>query len=182
MSEIKQTIEQRLQAPFRLSELEFRVQSKGVSNKGKPWCLVLTYVTNRAIQDRLDSVFGCMRWTNEFKDSKDGVVECGIGVYSDLMKRIIWKWDGAGNPPARKGMSAGDLIKGGRSMAMKRTAVQWGVGRYLYKLPASFVVVQSGRNGEHNESFTPKTGGATIWGSWDNPVIPKWAMHADDLK
>ena len=31
-------------------------------------------------------------------------------------------------------------VKGGLSNAMKRAGVQWGIGRYLYKLPTTFAI------------------------------------------
>ena len=41
------------------------------------------------------------------------------------------KWDAAENTQV-------EAVKGGRSGAMKRAAVQWGIGRYLYNLEEGF--------------------------------------------
>ena len=37
-----------------------------------------------------------------------------------------------------------ERVKGGLSNAMKRAGVQWGIGRYLYKLPTTFANFESG--------------------------------------
>ena len=44
-----------LRTPFPEEDIEWRVQQQGLS-KGLPWALVLAYVTNRAIMDRLDEI------------------------------------------------------------------------------------------------------------------------------
>ena len=46
-----------LRIPFLEDDIEWRIQQQGLSN-GMPWALVLAYVTNRAIMDRLDEVVG----------------------------------------------------------------------------------------------------------------------------
>ena len=46
-----------LRIPFPEEDIEWRIQQSGLSN-GMPWALVLAYVTNRAIMDRLDDVVG----------------------------------------------------------------------------------------------------------------------------
>ena len=51
-------LEQKLQAPFPPEDIEWRAQSSGYDKSGQPWALIMPYVTNRAIQERLDDVFG----------------------------------------------------------------------------------------------------------------------------
>ena len=50
-----------LNEPFKNEDIEWRIQSSGEKN-GKPWAKVLAYVQARAIQERLDSVFGVLGW------------------------------------------------------------------------------------------------------------------------
>ena len=64
--EIKK-IMQELQKPFRPDELEVRV---GSTTKDKTRGIALVYVTNRAIQNRLDEIFSPFGWKNEFKQWK----------------------------------------------------------------------------------------------------------------
>ena len=118
-----------LKVPFSPSDIEWRVSRGGVKN-GKPWAIVLAYVTNRAIQDRLDSVAGPANWKNEYTSAPDGGILCGLSIKID--GEWVTKWDGAENTQV-------EAVKGGLSGAMKRAAVQWGIGRYLYNLTETFV-------------------------------------------
>jgi len=51
----------KLKNVFPPEDIEWRVQSSGEKN-GKPWALVLAYITNRAIMDRFDEVCGPGNW------------------------------------------------------------------------------------------------------------------------
>ena len=88
--------------------------------------LAVPYITNRAIMDRLDQACGPANWRNEFAQGPDGGVLCGISIRVD--GEWVTKWDGAPNTDI-------ESIKGGLSSSMRRAAVQWGVGRYLYRIP-----------------------------------------------
>lgn len=119
---------------FRDTELEWRLQSCGITSKGKPWAKALVYVTNRAIMNRLDEVVGPENWKNEFRNWKEVGGQqgqlCGISI--KIGDEWVTKWDGAQ-------CSEFEPIKGGLSDAMKRAAVQWGIGRYLYEIPGGLV-------------------------------------------
>ena len=82
----------------------------------------MPYVTNRAIQNRLDDVMGPDRWHNEFKPwhstGKRESQLCGISLYFEE-RGWITKWDGAEDSDI-------EPIKGGLSDSMKRAANQWG--------------------------------------------------------
>jgi hypothetical protein len=142
------TIKQ-LQAPFKPDEVEWRV---GVTSSDKTKGLVLAYVTNRAIQNRLDEVFGVFGWKNEFREwKKDGQL-CGISVNHE--GEWITKFDGADD-------SNMEATKGGLSDAMKRAAYQWGIGRYLYELPNVWMPIK-------------KQGSSYVL--TDTPKLPAWAL------
>lgn len=130
-----------LKKPFKEADLEWRVGRSGIGKSG-PWAKVLVYVTNRAIQDRLDEVCGPGNWENEFTKGPDGGVVCGIGIRVQTGEGAYhhaWKYDGAEN-------SEIESIKGGLSNAMKRAAVQWGIGRYLYDIHELWAdITQNGR-------------------------------------
>ena len=72
-------IMQAFQRPFAASEVEWRVQRCGIT-KGRPWAFVLCYVTNRAIQNRLDEVVGLGNWRNEFIRWSDTSTLCGLSI------------------------------------------------------------------------------------------------------
>lgn len=148
-----------LQEFFAADEIEWRLQQAGEKN-GKVWAICVPYVTNRAIQQRLDETVGPGRWRNEFRPGPGGGVLCGISLKVD--GEWVTKWDGAENTDIEE-------VKGGLSGAMKRAAVQWGIGRYLYRLDEAFANVHEGG----------KLRGKTKDGKpfrWDPPQLPAWAL------
>lgn len=156
----------KLRDPFAPTDIEWRLQSAGEKN-GRIWAKVLAYVTNRAIQDRLDEVVGPPNWRNEYTKAPEGGVLCGISIKID--GEWVTKWDGAENTDI-------EAVKGGLSSAMKRAAVQWGIGRYLYNLEEGFAVIheQGSYSGRTKESAKGKNDGK--WFKWDPPTLPNWAL------
>lgn len=148
-----------LQAYFAPDEIEWRVQQAGEKN-GRPWAIAVPYVTNRAIQSRLDEVVGPENWRNDFRPGPDGGVMCGISLR--VGGEWVTKWDGAENTDV-------EGVKGGLSGAMKRAAVQWGIGRYLYALDETFAHVHDGGR------LRGKTRDGTSF-RWDPPELPAWAL------
>lgn len=167
-NDILKQIEDRLQAPFPEKDIEWRVHHTGKSN-GRQWAMVLAYVDNRAIQNRLDEVFGPGGWKNEFHDFRGGVlctISCKVG------DEWISKTDGA--EPTQF-----ESFKGGLSSAMKRAGVQWGIGRYLYDLPQTFVEVYPQKPDHPDAKFIrdDKTG---VRGYWIPPKLPDWALPENE--
>ena len=76
------TIQAELSKPFAPEDLEWRLQQ--VEENGK-WGIAVPYVTNRAIQARLDDVVGPDGWYNEYKPwhgaGKKEAQLCGISIY-----------------------------------------------------------------------------------------------------
>lgn len=147
------TIQRELAKPFAPEDLEWRLQ-RTVEIKGDMVGIAVPYVTNRAIQNRLDSVVGPENWYNDFKpwhrftmkvksdyDPKQSVDKevisqlCGIAIYFEERKEWVMKWDGAENSDI-------EPAKGGLSDSMKRAAGQWGIGRVLYNMDSVFVDVE----------------------------------------
>ena len=120
---------------FPLSDIEFRV---GTLNKEKTKGIVLAYIDNRAVQNRLDEVCGEGNWKNEYKEWKGMHQLCGLSINVD--GEWITKWDGADD-------TAFESVKGGLSDSMKRAASMWGIGRYLYEIPNVWAeVIPSGNS------------------------------------
>jgi hypothetical protein len=117
---------------FPAHEWEWRVDSSGTKGNGEPWCRVVPYIQNRAIQNRLDEVCGPENWHNEFKEWKLKGQLCGISIFNAALGEWVTKWDGADDTDFQS-------TKGGLSSSMKRAAVQWGIGRHLYELDAVYV-------------------------------------------
>lgn len=126
-------LRQALAAPFSNRDIEWRISA---TTQDKLKGLAVPYVTNRAIQNRLDSTVGIDGWQNEFRPWKDGKAQlCGISIYFQQQKQWLTKWDGADD-------SDFESVKGGLSDSMKRAAVEWGVGRYLYGMTQIWVKVE----------------------------------------
>jgi len=133
-----------LTAPLTTHEIEWRVQSQ--TKDGKK-IIVVPYITNRCVMQRFDDQFGWDRWHNDIKEVQDGFL-CTISVVLPEGE-IVRKTDGA----SRTGI---EPIKGGISDAMKRCAVQFGLGRALYDFPKVFI--------ETTDKYIP---------NWATPLLDK---------
>jgi hypothetical protein len=96
--------------------------------------MALAYVDARAIQDRLDDVLGVDGWQDEYECLPDGSVVCRLRLR--LGNEWITKMD-VGGPSEQP--DSGDRMKAAFSDALKRAAVKFGIGRYLYRLPAQWL-------------------------------------------
>ena len=125
----------KLREPFRKEELEFRV---GATNNDKSMGLALAYVQARAIQNRLDELFGVDGWTVSYKEISAGFI-CSLSI--KINDRWVTKEDGAG-------MTEYESVKGGISNAFKRVASSgFGIGRYLYNAKKKWYPIrQQGRS------------------------------------
>lgn len=128
-------IQAALARPFAPEDLEWRLQQ---TFEDKMRGIAVPYVTNRAIQNRLDEVVGPENWYNDYKPwhgtgRKEAQI-CGISIYFEG-RGFVTKWDGAEDSDI-------EPVKGGLSDSMKRAAVQWGIGRVLYSMDTVFVDVE----------------------------------------
>jgi len=110
-----------LTAPILPNEVEWRIQSQ--TNTGK--LIVVPYINNRCVMTRFDAAFGADNWTSEFREIANGFL-CRLTV--SINDRQVYREDGASKTNI-------EPEKGGISDAMKRAAVQFGLGRCLYDYP-----------------------------------------------
>jgi hypothetical protein len=96
--------------------------------------MAMAFVDARTIQDRLDEVLGVGGWQDDYEVLADGSVVCRLQVC--LNGVWLTKVD-VGSPSEQP--DDGDKRKAAFSDALKRAAVKFGVGRYLYRLPAQWV-------------------------------------------
>lgn len=176
MSDAKK-VEFQLQRPFDEEDIKWRVQQADIPSSGRPYVKAVPYVSNRAIQKRLDEVFGTFGWENAYKPTPDGKgYLCGITIHSS--SRSVTKWDGAE-------YSNIEPLKGALSDSMKRSAVQLGIGRYLYQLEACFAdcyVVENRRDADNLHIHFPQKQNKSIRVliSWSTPILPEWALPFED--
>jgi hypothetical protein len=124
-----EAIAQALAAPFGPSEVNFK---PAVVSGNR--AMALPYIDARVIQDRLDAVVGVLGWQDEYECLPDGSVVCKLHLR--LGDEWITKMD-VGGPSEQP--DEGDRRKAAFSDALKRAAVKFGIGRYLYRLPSQWV-------------------------------------------
>lgn len=170
-----------LKAPFPADELDWRVGNR--SRDGKKTTL-LAYLTARAVMDRLDEVCGVGGWQvsytpiqlqeNPKKDSAGHLPGflCTIQVWTGVM--WISKSDVADTTDI-------ESLKGGVSGSLKRTAVLFGIGRYLYQIDQSRYYPILEGYGPDGSIYAPlgqdKSPGHVV-----PPRLPAWALPAPALK
>lgn len=120
----------RLAAPFDVERVSWRV---GSTTQDKTKGMALAFIDARDVMERLDLVCGPHGWQNRYSHA-NGKTVCDLALKVD--GEWIWKADGAGDTDY-------EAEKGALSDAFKRAAVRWGVGRYLYDLPAPWVAVEA---------------------------------------
>ncbi|PFV26841.1 hypothetical protein COL01_29635 [Bacillus thuringiensis] len=113
-----------LQAEFPFEQLGWKITHTFESN-GRIFAYIAPFVDARAIQDRFDEVFGIDKWQVSYEKWGEKATKCTISVF--LNERWISKEDGSEE-------SDYNAVKGGFSNSLKRAAVLWGVGRYLYNI------------------------------------------------
>jgi hypothetical protein len=114
-----------LSKPFDPREVEVKVQAV---NRDRTRAQVVAYVDARTVLDRLDEAVGPTGWSdkyevlfNEFDEQDRRLVEvkCTLTILG----------------VSKEDVGEGDSLKAAFSDALKRAAVKFGVGRYLYRLP-----------------------------------------------
>lgn len=166
----------RLAEPFPAEDIEWRVARAGQGTTGV-WCKCLSYITARAISNRLDEVCGTENWqhqppqfhevlTGDSKNPKATAVCVGISIRID--GEWITKWDVAEPTDI-------EPVKGGFSGAMKRAGAQFGIGRYLYHIEEAYAEVNTtGGKGWNWAKLPENKGGAEYY--WKPPALPSWAL------
>ncbi len=162
-------IEQQLKKPFPASDIEFRI-ARVFKNNQK--AVVLAYITSRAVMDRLDDIFGVSGWVDSYEVLPTGVL-CKLSVL--IEGEWICKQDTAQ-------FTNIEALKGGFSDSLKRAAVKFGIGRYLYNLPEH--IVELHRTKPYN---IPKEKLHTYYSKdisafWIVPELPSWARSEKAAK
>lgn len=119
-----QRIQNELQKPFPDDEVGLKPQA---FNQSRDKALAIKYIDSRSVANRLDEVFGFLNWWDEYEERDSGIVICHLTVrFGD---QVVTKVD-VGNQSDQA--DGGDRMKAAYSDALKRAAVKFGIGRYLY--------------------------------------------------
>lgn len=156
----------KLKEPFPAIDLEWKIQTCGTKTDGTPWARVVAYVTARAIMERLEDTVGPFHWTTSYREVKLENGSTYAGVECALSVRVENEW-----LTRRDICEPTDVepLKGAYSGALKRAAVQFGIGRYLYLLEDGFATISD------KGQFRGKTKDGTVF-RWDPPALPVWAQ------
>jgi hypothetical protein len=130
-----------LREPFDPADVDFRVQGRVNEQTGR--AQVVAYIDARMVQDRLDEVVGAGNWSFDWEPVviDKGEVQVAKGTLTIL-----------GVSKADAGTASNfEQSLGAVSHCFKRAAVHWGVGRYLYDLPMSWVQVE--KNGRISDQL-----------------------------
>lgn len=141
-----------LSAPFPGNAVHWRAQTM---NKEGTSAMALAYIDARDVMDRLDSVCGPANWQDSYAETPKGRLICTLSIR--VGDEWIAKSDGAGDTDVE-----GD--KGAISDALKRAAVKWGIGRYLYDMPVTWADCES-----------YEAGGKKRWKKWTDAGLRKLA-------
>lgn len=114
--------------PFSPEEVKFKPSVVTGSR-----ALAMAYVDARVIQDRLDEVLGVDGWQDDYEVLPDGSVICRLRIR--LGGEWVMKVDVGGQSEQK---DEGDRMKAAFSDSLKRAAVKFGIGRFLYRLPAQW--------------------------------------------
>ncbi len=125
-----------LAKPFPASEVQWKVQAV---SKDKRRALVLAYLDARAVMDRLDAVVGPTGWSDSYDvfpadasiDHQTVQAKCRLTILG-ISKEDV----GEGS---MQGEQSSSSVKAAVSDALKRAAVKFGIGRYLYRLESVWV-------------------------------------------
>lgn len=118
-----------LHKPFPPNEIEWRV---GSTTQDKKKGMALAYLTARHIMDRLDAVCGSANWQDRYEFHGARTI-CYLSIR--VGDEWVTKADGAGDSDV-------EAEKGAISDALKRAAVKWGIGRYLYATESVWVEIE----------------------------------------
>ena len=129
-----QQISAALREPFSPRDVDFRVQGRANEQTGK--AAVVAYIDARAVQDRLDTVVGAGNWSFDWQPV---VVDKGEVMVAKGTLTIF----GVAKSDAGSASNFEQSL-GAVSHCFKRTAVQWGIGRYLYSVPSAWVSIEKG--------------------------------------
>ncbi len=119
---------ERLQEPFPAESIGWL--PKNVSGNR---CLAIAYIDARDVMNRLDEVVGCGNWQDTYDILPDNTCLCHLSIrFGD---EWITKQDVGGESDQKE---SDNRRKSSVSDALKRCAVKWGIGRYLYSIETAW--------------------------------------------
>jgi hypothetical protein len=158
--------------PFDPREVEVKIQAV---NRDRTRAQVVAYVDARTVLDRLDEAVGPTGWSDSYEVLTNGTDADGrrlVEVKCTLTVLGVSKED----------VGEGDSLKAAFSDALKRAAVKFGVGRYLYRLPKVWVDLDERGNIKDPEAAKRALLGGEVDDTppWEDKPPPKKAKPTDE--
>lgn len=156
---------ERFRMPFPTKTIKWRLgatNQRQVGQGNKPTRgLPLPYIESRDVMDRLDQTVGFQNWQSRMQPGPEGILVC------TLLVRVEGEWvektDVAGETGTHGDFDKSDSQKGSGSDALKRAAVQFHIGRYLYWIKPPWIDLVEGKLPEKEEL---------------EKLLPSWASPA----
>ncbi|WP_022798084.1 Rad52/Rad22 family DNA repair protein [Thermus islandicus] len=138
---------QKLSEPFPPQEVQWRIEAV---SKDRKRALVVPYVDARTVLDRLDKVVGPEGWHDAYEvlSDQERTLKDERGERRERVVEVKCRLTVLG--VSKEDVGEGDSLKAAFSDALKRAAVKFGVGRYLYRLEKQWVDYDAERG-----RFTP---------------------------
>ena len=140
-----------LKNPFDIRFVKYRI---GAQTKAKDKAIALFYLDAREVRKRLDEVCGIDGWSTKLIPAQGGML-CELSI---RMPDGTWITKTDGGEPSHT-----SPFKGSCSDAIKRAAVNFGVGAYLYYIPNQWYPAKNGR-------FLKQ------------PTLPSWAIPQEGIE
>lgn len=135
-----------LACPFPVDVVAWRI---GPTNQQKTKGQALCYIDARDVMNRLDEVCGIFGWQSEHSVIGSRTI-CRLSIRNPDTGEWISRTDGCGDTDI-------EAEKGAFSDALKRAAVAFGIGRYLYHLDCPWVDIEpAGKSHRIVQSEYPK--------------------------
>lgn len=127
---------QKLSEPFPPQEVQWRIEAV---SKDRKRALVVPYVDARTVLDRLDKVVGPEGWHDAYEvlSDQERTLKDERGERRERVVEVKCRLTVLG--VSKEDVGEGDSLKAAFSDALKRAAVKFGVGRYLYRLEKQWV-------------------------------------------
>lgn len=167
-----QQIYERFRMPFPLDSIKFRIgaTNKRQTNPDPPTRgIPLPYIDARDVMTRLDNVVGFDGWQTDMAFGSDGILACKLSVLID--GQWIVKTDVAGETGTHGNFDKSDSQKGSGSDGLKRAAVQFHIGRYLYWIKPNWIdLVEGSLPPDKTILELVYPDGTPLWPSWASPA------------
>jgi len=144
------TILQQLKRPFHPSTISWK---PGALTKDKAKCMAMAYADLRAYQNRLDEVCG-LNWGVTYSPWGERVI-CHL-----TLGGVTRSSTGEPDSQSERSEIAGTACE---AQAFKRACAMFGLGRYLYELPAVWVEFDGSKGGLTEAAKTQLEGRYAAW-------------------